>query len=197
MAASEAFSTSARRFVGHWGFLGCVETSNPTLPENRQWPPQAARSLRRYVEARFASGLLRPSYTTSRDTTLPFKIGPLKGRKEPGTGPSRNATVAPSTEELPSRGLNIHLTRSRLTKYGSRAESPTCQLPLFAGNLSVRASPKTPERVEWVSGEPHAGLARISPWGTMNQPSGAADQVRHARLISCSSPRVAKPSRSA
>jgi len=22
--------------VGHWGFLGCVEKSNPILPENRQ-----------------------------------------------------------------------------------------------------------------------------------------------------------------
>ena len=36
--------------LGYWGFLGCVESSNPTLPENRQWRPQAARSLRRYGE---------------------------------------------------------------------------------------------------------------------------------------------------
>ena len=36
--------SSSRRSLG---FLGCVETSNPTLPENRQWPPQAARSLQR------------------------------------------------------------------------------------------------------------------------------------------------------
>ena len=22
--------------IGHWGFLGCVDVRNPTLPENRQ-----------------------------------------------------------------------------------------------------------------------------------------------------------------
>src|SRR4029077_14667048 len=36
--------------IGHWGFLGCVEIRNPTLPENHQWPPAAARSLGRYGE---------------------------------------------------------------------------------------------------------------------------------------------------
>jgi len=34
--------------VGHRGFLGCLDVRNPTLPENRRWPPQAARSLQRH-----------------------------------------------------------------------------------------------------------------------------------------------------
>ncbi len=38
-------------FVGHRRFLGCVGVRNPTIPVIRRWPPQAARSLRRYGSA--------------------------------------------------------------------------------------------------------------------------------------------------
>jgi hypothetical protein len=55
--------------VGHRGFLGCVCDSQP---EPTGEPPMAAasRSLATALwKARFASGLLRRSYTTTEDAT--------------------------------------------------------------------------------------------------------------------------------
>jgi hypothetical protein len=55
--------------VGHWRVLGCVEIRNPTLTGE---PPMAtaSRSLATALgRARFASGSLPQSYTTTGDTT--------------------------------------------------------------------------------------------------------------------------------
>ena len=64
--------------VGHWGFLGCVEISNPN-PTGEPPMTAASRSLATALwRARFASGLLPPSYTTWRDTTILDYLGALK-----------------------------------------------------------------------------------------------------------------------
>ncbi len=60
---------TVHHLVGHWGFLGCAASRNPTRPENRQWPPQAARSLRHYGERASRAACSRPA--TPRPGTQP------------------------------------------------------------------------------------------------------------------------------
>src|SRR5271169_6353889 len=94
MSASGAFSTSARRFIISSVIGGSSVCVCDSQPEPTEKPPMtaASRSLATALwRARFASGLLRRSYTTNWDTT--------DGRTREAAIPDRDGNVAVGGED--------------------------------------------------------------------------------------------------